>query len=140
LCTDYRRQIAVTGGGQENSRAQKISAEALAATYVDKLIVHVNSGRQLVKSDTFGLSDPYLKLIIGKQDVELDPEYVTLNPTFNTDITFSLDGIDRERHVLKVICNDWNQFYKHKFMGYFSIPISKCITETRTNWYQFYTI
>jgi len=90
----------------------------------------------LIRADTFGLSDPYLKLSIKNQEVETAVKYVTLDPAFNTDATFSLADVDRERDKLRIVCYDWNQFYKHEFMGCINIPIRKCIADEQTSrWY-----
>ncbi len=63
-----------------------------AVQFIGILEVQLISAKDLVKSDRFGLSDPYCVLSIGSQSFKSKCIKRTLNPQFNEKFMFSWDG------------------------------------------------
>uniref|UniRef100_A0A6B2KWP0 C2 domain-containing protein n=1 Tax=Arcella intermedia TaxID=1963864 RepID=A0A6B2KWP0_9EUKA len=135
LCTNYRK--SGTDEPQQSSEVRRIKTQTPQveeSTYIEKLTVHVDSGRQLMCKDLKS-SDPFLQLILNKQFCELPPKKETLVPVFNTDVTFSLSGVDKAKDQIKIVCYDWNEYLPPEFMGQITIPIQQCLTASTPKWY-----
>lgn len=68
------------------------SSSSGAVQFIGVLEVQLISAQDLLKSDTFGLSDPYCILSIGSQSFKSKCIKRTLNPQFNEKFMFSWDG------------------------------------------------
>eukprot|EP01119_Soliformovum_irregulare_P019013 TRINITY_DN593_c0_g1_i4.p1 TRINITY_DN593_c0_g1~~TRINITY_DN593_c0_g1_i4.p1 ORF type:complete len:657 (-),score=175.68 TRINITY_DN593_c0_g1_i4:386-2356(-) len=83
------------------------------------LFVSVLAARNLASKDTNGLSDPYVKLTLGHKSKKTKIIKKELNPVFNEDFEFALDG-DSE---LCVTVWDWDRLSSNDFMGEVTIPL-----------------
>lgn len=74
---------------------------------VGKLNLALNSASGLAKADTFGKSDPYLRVVLnGKEVYKTDKIKRTLSPTWNEKC--AIDIANRVDATLRLECYDWD--------------------------------
>jgi hypothetical protein len=93
--------------GQENKSHQNS---------LKKLKVKVLRGKDLAVKDHNGLSDPYVRVIVGGKEHKTKIAYKTLTPEWNEELEFEYDE-DDELEELHIICMDWDKVGGHDFMG-----------------------
>lgn len=102
-----------------------------------KLQVHVVEARGLAARDENGLSDPFVRLQLGSTKAKSATVYKTLNPTWNEEYIFNVEGSDGE---LLVVVWDEDRFSRD-FLGQVKIPISDILTaEKQTITRKWYTL
>lgn len=102
-----------------------------------KLQVNVLEARGLAARDDNGLSDPFVRLQLGSTKAKSATVYKDLNPSWNEEFIFSVDGSDDE---LLVVVWDEDRFSRD-FLGQVKIPISDVLTaEKQTIGRQWYTL
>lgn len=87
-----------------------------------KLTVRVIEARNLPPTDLNGLSDPYVRLQLGKQRFRTKVVKKTLNPTWGEEFSFRVDDLDEE---LMISVLDEDKYFNDDFVGQVKIPISR---------------
>lgn len=87
-----------------------------------KLTVRVIEARNLPATDLNGLSDPYVRLQLGKQRFRTKVVKKTLNPTWGEEFSFRVDDLDEE---LMISVLDEDKYFNDDFVGQVKIPISR---------------
>lgn len=102
-----------------------------------KLQVHVVEARGLAARDENGLSDPFVRLQLGSTKAKSATVYKNLNPTWNEEYIFNVEGSDGE---LLVVVWDEDRFSRD-FLGQVKIPMSDILTaEKQTITRKWYTL
>ncbi|KAK7332468.1 hypothetical protein VNO80_29220 [Phaseolus coccineus] len=101
-----------------------------------KLVVRVIEAKNLPPTDPNGLSDPYVRLQLGKQRFRTKVIKKSLNPKWNEEFSFRVDDLNEEL-VLSVM--DEDKFFNDDFVGQLKLPISIVFEEEikslGTAWY-----
>ncbi|KAG0621016.1 hypothetical protein M758_4G261700 [Ceratodon purpureus] len=102
-----------------------------------KLQVHVLEARGLAARDENGLSDPFVRLQLGNTKAKSAVVYKDLNPSWNEEFIFNVDGPSDE--LLLVV---WDEdLFTNDFLGQVKIPVSDIVNaEKQTITRQWYTI
>lgn len=87
-----------------------------------KLLVRVIEARNLTAMDLNGLSDPYVKLQLGKQKFRTKVVKKTLNPQWGEEFGFRVDDLNDEL-VLYVL--DEDKYFNDDFVGQLKFPVSQ---------------
>ena len=101
-----------------------------------KLLVHVIEARCLPAMDPNGLSDPYVRLQLGKHRSKTKVVKKNLNPYWDEEFSFRVGDLSEELTV-SVLDEDK---YIDDFLGQVKIPLSKVMDADNlslgTQWYQ----
>lgn len=89
-----------------------------------KLYVYVQEAKGLPAKDYNGLSDPYVKLQLGKSKARTRVIRKTLNPSWNEEFTFKVDDLSEELHISLW---DEDKFLVDDFLGQVKVPVSKVL-------------
>lgn len=87
-----------------------------------KLLVRVFEGRNLPPTDPNGLSDPYVKLQLGKQRSKTKVVKKSLNPSWGEEFSFRVEDL-KEELVVSVL--DEDKYFNDDFVGQVKIPVSR---------------
>lgn len=87
-----------------------------------KLLVRVLEGRNLPPTDPNGLSDPYVKLQLGKQRSKTKVVKKSLNPSWGEEFSFRVEDLNEE---LVVSVLDEDKYFNDDFVGQVKIPVSR---------------
>ncbi|KAL3521797.1 hypothetical protein ACH5RR_014631 [Cinchona calisaya] len=87
-----------------------------------KLLVRVIEGRDIPPMDPNGLSDPYVKLVLGKQRFKTKVVKKCLNPSWCEEFSFRVDDL-KEEVVISVL--DEDKYFNDDFVGQIKVPISR---------------
>ncbi|KAM5588959.1 C2 and GRAM domain-containing protein [Rosa sericea] len=87
-----------------------------------KLVVQVMGARDLPAMDLNGLSDPYVKVKMGKQKFKTKVVKKTLNPYWGEEFTFRVDDLNDE---LLISCLDEDKYFNDDFVGCVKFPVSQ---------------
>ncbi|PKA51802.1 C2 and GRAM domain-containing protein [Apostasia shenzhenica] len=102
-----------------------------------KLFVHVIEARCLPAMDLNGLSDPYVRLQLGKQRVKTRVVKKSLNPWWDEEFSFRVGDLTEE---LTVSVLDEDKYFADDFLGRVKLPLSKIMDAGNfslgTAWYQ----
>ncbi|CAN0908756.1 C2 and GRAM domain-containing protein At1g03370 [Linum grandiflorum] len=101
-----------------------------------KLVVRVIQGRNLPAMDPNGLSDPYVKLQLGKQRFKTKVVKKNLNPTWGEEFSFKVEDL-KEELVISVL--DEDKYFNDDFVGQLKVPVSQVFDADNkslgTSWY-----
>lgn len=102
-----------------------------------KLQVHVLEARGLAARDENGLSDPFVRLQLGSTKAKSGVVYKNLNPSWNEEFFFNVDGPNDE--LLVVV---WDEdLFSNDFLGQVKVPVSDVrAAEKQTITRQWYTL
>lgn len=102
-----------------------------------KLSVHVIEARNLQAMDLNGLSDPYVRLQLGRQRLKSKVIKKSLSPFWDEEFSFWVGDLGEE---LTVSVLDEDKYFNDDFMGQVKVPLSQILdAENRclgTTWYQ----
>ncbi|KAL5574839.1 hypothetical protein UlMin_016538 [Ulmus minor] len=87
-----------------------------------KLSVRVLEARNLPAMDLNGLSDPYVKLQLGKQRSKTKVVKKSLNPSWEEEFSFRVDDLKEE---LLVSVLDEDKYFQDDFVGQVKVPVSR---------------
>uniref|UniRef100_A0A2N9EWF3 C2 and GRAM domain-containing protein n=1 Tax=Fagus sylvatica TaxID=28930 RepID=A0A2N9EWF3_FAGSY len=87
-----------------------------------KLMVRVIEARNIPPMDLNGLSDPYVKIQLGKQKFRSKVVKKSLNPQWGEEFGFRVDDLNEE---LLVFVLDEDKYFNDDFVGQLRIPVSK---------------
>jgi len=103
---------------------------------VMKLVVRVIEAKNLPPTDPNGLSDPYVRLQLGKHRFRTKVIKKSLNPKWNEEFSFRVDDLNEE---LVISVMDEDKFFNDDFVGQLKVPISIVFEEEikslGTAWY-----
>ncbi|XP_047182304.1 C2 and GRAM domain-containing protein At1g03370 isoform X1 [Vigna umbellata] len=101
-----------------------------------KLVVRVIEAKNLPPTDPNGLSDPYVRLQLGKHRFRTKVIKKSLNPKWNEEFSFRVDDLNEE---LVISVMDEDKFFNDDFVGQLKVPISIVFEEEikslGTAWY-----
>ncbi|XP_061344347.1 C2 and GRAM domain-containing protein At1g03370-like [Gastrolobium bilobum] len=101
-----------------------------------KLVVRVIEAKNLPPTDPNGLSDPYVRLQLGKQRFKTKVIKKNLNPKWDEEFSFMVDDLNEE---LVISVMDEDKFFNDDFVGQLKVPISIVFDEEikslGTAWY-----
>lgn len=86
-----------------------------------KLIVRVIEARNLPPMDPNGLSDPYVKVQLGKQKFKTKVVKKSLNPSWGEEFSFRVEDLNDEL-VISVL--DEDKYFNDEFVGKIKVPVS----------------
>ncbi|KAL1320445.1 hypothetical protein HN51_065150 [Arachis hypogaea] len=101
-----------------------------------KLVVRVIEAKNLPPTDPNGLSDPYVRLQLGKQRHKTKVIKKCLNPRWDEEFSFRVDDLNEE---LVISVMDEDKFFNDDFVGQLKVPMSLVFEEEikslGTAWY-----
>lgn len=101
-----------------------------------KLVVRVIEAKNLPPTDPNGLSDPYVKLQLGKQRFKTKVIKKSLNPKWNEEFSFRVEDLNEE---LVFCVMDEDKYFNDDFVGQVKVPVSMVFEEEikslGTAWY-----
>ncbi|KAL0407176.1 UNVERIFIED_CONTAM: C2 and GRAM domain-containing protein [Sesamum latifolium] len=86
-----------------------------------KLLVRVIEAKNIYAKDANGLSDPYVKLQLGKQKFRTKVMKKCLNPSWCEEFTFKVEDL-KEELVISVL--DEDKYFNDDFVGETKVPVS----------------
>lgn len=89
-----------------------------------KLVVRVMEARNLPAMDLNGLSDPYVKLQLGKQRSKTKVVKKSLKPCWGEEFSFRVEDLNEE---LVVSVLDEDKYFNDDFVGQVKIPVSRVL-------------
>lgn len=99
--------------------------------------MHVIEARNLLAMDLNGLSDPYVKLQLGKHRAKTKVVKKNLNPVWDEEFSFRVGDLNEE---LTVCVLDEDKYFTDDFLGQVKVPLSKVLDAENltlgTTWYQ----
>lgn len=102
-----------------------------------KLFVRLNEAKNLLAMDLNGLSDPYVRLQVGRQKFRSKVVKKCLNPVWREDFTFKVDDLNGEL-LLSVL--DEDKYFNDDFIGMIKVPINQIFEATDkslgTSWFK----
>ncbi|KAG6695636.1 hypothetical protein I3842_09G108100 [Carya illinoinensis] len=87
-----------------------------------KLLVRVIEARNLPAMDLNGLSDPYVRLQLGKQKAKTKVVKKSLDPLWDEEFGFRVDDLNEE---LLVSVLDEDKYFNDDFVGQLKVPVSR---------------
>lgn len=87
-----------------------------------KLIVGVIEARNIPAMDINGLSDPYVKLQLGKQRHKTKAVKKTLNPSWGEEFSFKVEDLNEE---LLITVLDEDKYFNDDFVGQLKVSVSQ---------------
>ncbi|KAK8962437.1 C2 and GRAM domain-containing protein [Platanthera guangdongensis] len=102
-----------------------------------KLLVQVIGARGLPSMDMNGLSDPYVRIQLGKQRAKTRIVKKSLNPLWDEEFSFRVGDL-REELIVSVL--DEDKYFSDDFIGQVKLPLAKVMDADNlslgTVWYQ----
>ncbi|KAL2253372.1 UNVERIFIED_CONTAM: C2 and GRAM domain-containing protein [Sesamum indicum] len=86
-----------------------------------KLLVRVIEAKNIYAKDAHGLSDPYVKLQLGKQKFRTKVMKKCLNPSWCEEFTFKVEDL-KEELVISVL--DEDKYFNDDFVGETKVPVN----------------
>ena len=87
-----------------------------------RLQVRVTEARNIPAMDPNGLSDPYVKIQLGRQKFKTKVVKKSLNPQWGEEFGFRVDDLNEE---LVVYVLDEDKYFNDDFVGQLKVPVSK---------------
>ena len=87
-----------------------------------RLQVRVTEARNIPAMDPNGLSDPYVKIQLGRQKFKTKVVKKSLNPQWGEEFGFRVDDLNEE---LVVYVLDEDKYFNDDFVGQLRVPVSK---------------
>ncbi|KAK4259178.1 hypothetical protein QN277_005535 [Acacia crassicarpa] len=101
-----------------------------------KLVVRVIEAKNLPATDLNGLSDPYVKIHLGRQKFRTKVVKKSLNPKWDEEFSFRVDDLNEELHFCVM---DEDKYFQDDFVGQLKVPVSHVFEEEikslGTAWY-----
>lgn len=101
-----------------------------------KLVVRVIEARDLPAMDLNGLSDPYVRLQLGKHRTRTKVVKKCLTPSWGEEFSFRVGDLNEE---LMISVMDEDKYFSDDFIGLLKIPVSKVfdneVKSLGTAWY-----
>ena len=85
-----------------------------------KILVRVMEARNLPPTDSNGLSDPYVKLQLGKQKSKTKVVKKSLKPCWGEEFTFKVEDFNEE---LLISVLDEDKYFNDEFVGQLRVPV-----------------
>lgn len=85
-----------------------------------KLSVRVIEARNIPPTDTNGLSDPYVRLQLGKQKFRTKVMKKNLNPTWGEEFCLKVEDL-KDELVISVL--DEDKYFNDDFVGQLRVPV-----------------
>lgn len=102
-----------------------------------KLIVQVIEARNLLAMDSNGLSDPYVKVQLGRQRAKTKVVKKSLNPIWDEELSFRVGNL-KEEICISVL--DEDKYFADDFLGLIKVPVSNLLDKENLSlgiqWYQ----
>lgn len=86
-----------------------------------RLLVRVIEAKNLPPTDPNGLSDPYVKLQLGKHRFKTKVVKKSLNPNWGEEFSFKVDDLNEE---LVICVLDEDKYFNDDFVGQIKVPVS----------------
>ncbi|KAK4434763.1 C2 and GRAM domain-containing protein [Sesamum alatum] len=86
-----------------------------------KLLVRVIEAKNILAKDANGLTDPYVKLQLGKQKFRTKALKKCMNPSWCEEFTFKVEDL-KEELVISVL--DEDKYFNDDFVGETKVPVS----------------
>ncbi|CAL4074158.1 unnamed protein product [Meganyctiphanes norvegica] len=104
------------------------------------LSVKINEAKNLSPMDPNGLSDPYVRVKILSNNIQLEKKKTecikaTLNPTWNETLTFNIKP-ENQGKTLMIEVMDLDRLTRNDFMGCFSFEISEILKDPVNGWFK----
>ncbi|KAF3451905.1 hypothetical protein FNV43_RR08001 [Rhamnella rubrinervis] len=87
-----------------------------------KILVRVMEARNLPPTDSNGLSDPYVKLQLGRQKSKTKVVKKSLKPCWGEEFTFKVEDLHEE---LLISVLDEDKYFNDEFVGQLRVPIGQ---------------
>ncbi|KAI9123988.1 hypothetical protein K1719_005288 [Acacia pycnantha] len=101
-----------------------------------KLVVRVIEAKNLPPTDPNGLSDPYVKIQLGRQRFKTKVVKKSLNPKWDEEFSFRVDDLNEGLHFCVM---DEDKYFHDDFVGQLKVPVSLVFEEEikslGTAWY-----
>ncbi|XP_028754994.1 C2 and GRAM domain-containing protein At1g03370 isoform X2 [Neltuma alba] len=101
-----------------------------------KLVVRVIEAKNLPPTDPNGLSDPYVRIQLGRQKFKTKVVKKSLNPKWDEEFSFRVDDLNEE---LQFSVMDEDRYFNDDFVGQLKVPVSLVFEEEikslGTAWY-----
>lgn len=126
--------LATIANRYADGELQKKSSQHSSMSLFD-IKVGIISSKDLPRMDTFGNSDPYIKLELGNEVRKTFVITNTLYPVWNQYFIFQVTSLSA---VLRLTMYDWNRFGEHEFIGMTAIPVGKIDDDDQGSdkWYE----
>lgn len=89
-----------------------------------KLIIQVIEARNLLAMDSNGLSDPYVKVQLGRQRAKTKVVKKSLNPIWDEEFSFRVGNL-KEEICISVL--DEDKYFADDFLGQIKVPVSNLL-------------
>uniref|UniRef100_A0A2P2NFY5 Uncharacterized protein MANES_09G084400 n=1 Tax=Rhizophora mucronata TaxID=61149 RepID=A0A2P2NFY5_RHIMU len=101
-----------------------------------RILVRVMEARNLPPTDPNGLSDPYVKLHLGKQRFKTKVVKKNLNPSWGEEFSFKVEDLKEE---LGISVLDEDKYFNDDFVGQIKVPVLQVFDAENkslgTSWY-----
>lgn len=101
-----------------------------------KLVVRVIEARNLPAMDLNGLSDPYVRLQLGRNRFRTKVVKKSLNPSWGEEFSFWVEDLSED---LVVSVLDEDKYFNDDFVGQLRVPVSRVfdaeVKSLGTTWY-----
>ena len=87
-----------------------------------KLVVRVIEARNIPAMDLNGLSDPYVRLQLGRNRFRTKVVKKNLNPSWHEEFTFWVEDLSED---LVVSVLDEDRYFNDDFVGQLKVPVSR---------------
>ncbi|XP_048577434.1 intersectin-1 isoform X3 [Nematostella vectensis] len=101
---------------------------------IGKLVVTIVEGVDLKSSDPSGMSDPYCEVSMGSQEHKTRVCPQTLNPKWNSTMTFTVK--DMEQDVLCITVFDRDFFSPNDFLGRTEVSLASLLKKGKGPWHE----
>ncbi|KAF3331391.1 C2 and GRAM domain-containing protein [Carex littledalei] len=102
-----------------------------------KLVVQVIEARNLLAMDSNGLSDPYVKVQLGRQRAKTKVVKKSLNPIWDEEFSFRVGNL-KEEICISVL--DEDKYFADDFLGQIKVPVLNLLDKENLSlgiqWYQ----
>ncbi|KAA6398135.1 MAG: hypothetical protein EZS28_006336 [Streblomastix strix] len=108
-------------------------------SYPGRIYVNVIRCFNVIKADTFGESDPFVKLIFGKVEKKTKVVKNNANPVFNEQFVFDY-APQQNMHVIMLEVWDYDMIGSNDKLGFVQVPFEEFLNNKHTKKYPFQTI
>lgn len=107
-------------------------ARSFRTSGIGKVTVTMVQGVDLMASDPNGQSDPYCVVSMGSQEHRTKVVPQTLNPKWNSQMTFTVKSLEQD--VLCITVFDRDLFSPNDFLGRTEVSLAKLLSKGRGPW------